>query len=81
MQIKLKRLSFAISLMALSFSTQAQVQTLKEVTSGVQSLKFSQRHAFQSTASSRDAASGAYLPSVNLNADAGRDTATPLWQD
>lgn len=76
MQIKLKRLSFAISLMALSFSAQAQVQTLKEVTQKAVSSNpevLAKWHAFQSTASSRDAASGAYLPSVNLNADAGRD--------
>lgn len=77
MHIKLKQLSLAISLLSLSFAVQAQVQTLKEVTQKAVSSNpevLAKWHTFQSTASSRDAASGGYLPSINLNADAGRDT-------
>ncbi|WMW79452.1 TolC family outer membrane protein [Undibacterium cyanobacteriorum] len=77
MHIKLKQISLAISLLSLSVAAGAQVQTLKEVTQKAVSSNpevLAKWHTFQSTASSRDAASGAYLPSVNLNADAGRDT-------
>lgn len=76
MQFKLQKISLAISLLSISIAASAQVQTLKEVTQKAVSTNpevLAKWHAFQSTSSSRDAASGAYLPSINLNADTGRD--------
>lgn len=76
MQFKLQKISIAISLLSLSFAANAQIQTLKEVTQKAVSTNpevLAKWHTFQSTSASRDAVSGAYLPSLNLNADAGRD--------
>jgi adhesin transport system outer membrane protein len=76
MQFKLQKISLAVTLLSLSLSAGAQVQTLKEVTQKAVSTNpevLAKWHSFQSTSSSRDAASGAYLPSINLNADTGRD--------
>jgi len=76
MQLKLRKLSLAIGLISLTFWAQAQTQTLKE--SAQQAILSNPEvqakwHSFQSTSSSRDAAFGGYLPSVNLSLDAGKD--------
>lgn len=76
MQTKLKKLSVAISLISISFTANAQVQTLREVTQKAITSNpevLAKWHAFQATVASRDAASGGYLPTINLSADAGRD--------
>ncbi|MFC0349197.1 TolC family outer membrane protein [Undibacterium danionis] len=76
MQLKLRKLSLAIGLISLTFWAQAQTQTLRE--SAQQAILSNPEvqakwHSFQSTSSSRDAAFGGYLPSVNLSLDAGKD--------
>ncbi len=76
MQLNLRKICLAISLISASAYTQAQTQTLKEsaqraMVSNPEVL--AKWHSFQSTSSSRDAAFGAYLPNVNLSADTGRD--------
>ena len=72
MQTKLKKLSVAISLISISFTANAQVQTLREVTQKAITSNpevLAKWHAFQATVASRDAASGGYLPTINLSAD------------
>jgi adhesin transport system outer membrane protein len=76
MQLNLKTLSLSISLISTTLWAQAQTQTIKE--SAQQAILSNPEvqvkwHSFQSTSSSRDAAFGAYLPSVNLSLDAGKD--------
>lgn len=76
MQLNLSKLCLAISLISTSAFSHAQTQTLKEsaqraMVSNPEVL--AKWHSFESTSSSRDAAFGAYLPNLNLNADAGRD--------
>ena len=76
MQLNLKTLSLSIGLISTTLWAQAQTQTIKE--SAQQAILSNPEvqakwHSFQSTSSSRDAAFGAYLPSVNLSLDAGKD--------
>lgn len=76
MQLNLSKLCLAISLISANSHLHAQTQSLKEsaqraMVSNPEVL--AKWHSFQSTSSSRDAAFGAYLPNVNLSANAGRD--------
>lgn len=76
MQIRLQKKYLGLVLAFLPFCAYAQVQTLKEVTQQAilsNPEVLSRWHNFQAAGSERDAASGGYLPSVNLNAGAGRD--------
>ncbi|MFZ6799417.1 TolC family outer membrane protein [Undibacterium sp. Di24W] len=76
MQLNLRKLSLSIGLISTTLWAQAQTQTLKE--SAQQAILSNPEvqakwHSFQSTSSSRDAAFGGYLPSINLSLDAGKD--------
>lgn len=76
MHIQLKQLSFLICLGILPLVSNVQAQTLKE--SAQQAILsnpevLARWHNFQAAGSERDAASGGYLPSVNLSAGIGRD--------
>ena len=76
MQIRLQKKYLGLVLAFLPFCAYAQVQTLKEVTQQAilsNPEVLSRWHNFQAAGSERDAASGGYLPSVNLSAGAGRD--------
>lgn len=76
MQLNLRKLSLSIGLISTTLWAQAQTQTLKE--SAQQAILSNPEvqakwHSFQSTSSGRDAAFGAYLPSINLSLDTGKD--------
>lgn len=76
MHLNLRNISLTISVLAASMSVHAQTQTLKEVAQKAVLTNpevLAKWHGFQSTSSGREAAFGAYLPTVNLSADAGRD--------
>lgn len=77
MQLTLRKLCLAISLISTAAYAHGQTQTLKESAQRAMASNpevLAKWHSFQSTSSSRDAASGAYLPNVNLSANAGQDT-------
>nr|WP_314858798.1 TolC family outer membrane protein [uncultured Undibacterium sp.] len=76
MQLNLRKLCLSIGLISTTLWAQAQTQTLKE--SAQQAILSNPEvqakwHSFQSTSSSRDAAFGGYLPSINLSLDVGKD--------
>lgn len=76
MQLNLSKLCLAISLISTSALVHGQTQTLKDSAQRAMENNpevLAKWHNFQSTSSGREAAFGAYLPNVNLSANAGRD--------
>ncbi|MES2048962.1 MAG: TolC family outer membrane protein [Pseudomonadota bacterium] len=76
MQTQLRKICFWIGLSLLASSASAQVQTLKESTQQAilsNPEVLARWHNFQAAGSEREAAVGAYLPSVNLATGTGRD--------
>lgn len=75
-QLKLRKLCIAISLISTGTLGHAQTLTLKDSAQKAMLNNpevLAKWHSFQSTSASREAAAGAYLPSLNLSADVGRD--------
>lgn len=76
MKILLRKKNLWLLLAFLPFYANAQIQTLKDSTQQAVLSNpevLARWHNFQAAGSEREVASGAYLPSVNLGASAGRD--------
>lgn len=76
MQMQLRKIVFCVGLSFSPLCANAQVQTLKDATQQAilsNPEVLARWHNFQAAGAEREVAAGAYLPSVNLAAGAGRD--------